>query len=190
MTFLTADGFGVLPPVARLSVEGGMFHFACGFTSKMPGTELGVTEPKPTFSSFFGKPFMPLKPSFYLDLFAEMVREHGTELWLVNTGWVGPARPGRERVDILVSKAIINAIRDDQIDLHGDNFWYDPVFKLQVPKRVPGVSPSLLDPRSAWDDPAAYAATANKLAGIFRGAIAKLPSVPDAVIAAGPPPPV
>ncbi|MCB9745451.1 MAG: phosphoenolpyruvate carboxykinase (ATP) [Alphaproteobacteria bacterium] len=188
VTFLTADGFGVLPPVARLSIEGGMFHFACGFTSKMPGTELGVTEPMPTFSSFFGKPFMPLKPSYYLDLFAEMVREHGTELWLVNTGWVGPARPGRERVDILVSKAIINAIRDDQIDLHGDNFWYDPVFKLQVPKRVPGVSPSLLDPRRAWSDPAAYAATANKLAGIFRGAIAKLPSVPEAVIAAGPAP--
>ena len=89
ITFLTADGFGVLPPVSRLSAAGGMFHFACGFTSKMPGTEKGINEPVPTFSSFFGKPFMPLKPIYYMDLLNELIETHGTELWLVNTGWLG-----------------------------------------------------------------------------------------------------
>ncbi len=187
ITFLTADGFGVLPPLARLTVEGGKFHFVCGFTSKMPGTELGVTEPKPTFSGFFGKPFMPLKPVYYTDLLAKLIETHGTRVWLVNTGWLGPNRPGRGRVDILVSKAIINAVRDDQIDLSDDNFWFDPVFRHYVPKVVPGVDPELLDPRNFWDDKAAYAAAADKLASIFQSEIAKH-DVPEAVAEAGPAP--
>ncbi|MCA9538669.1 MAG: phosphoenolpyruvate carboxykinase (ATP) [Myxococcales bacterium] len=187
ITFLTADGFGVLPPLARLTVDGGKFHFACGFTSKMPGTEKGVTEPQPTFSAFFGKPFMPLKPQHYTDLLARLMEVHGTQVWLVNTGWIGPSGEGRERVDILVSKAIINAVRDGQIDLSDDNFWYDPVFKHYVPKSVPGVDSALLDPRGAWQDKAAYAAAANKLAGIFQKAIAEM-GLPAEVAAAGPAP--
>ncbi|MEZ4432388.1 MAG: phosphoenolpyruvate carboxykinase (ATP) [bacterium] len=187
ITFLTADGFGVLPPLARLTIDGGKFHFVCGFTSKMPGTELGVTEPVPTFSGFFGKPFMPLKASYYTDLLAKLVDRHGTRIWLVNTGWLGPSQPGRERVDILVSKAIINAVRDDRIDLSDDNFWFDPVFKHHVPKAVPGVDAALLDPRNFWSDKAAYAAAADKLAGIFQNQIARL-DVPKAVAAAGPAP--
>jgi phosphoenolpyruvate carboxykinase (ATP) len=186
ITFLTADGFGVLPPVARLTPEGGMFHFACGFTSKMPGTEKGINEPVPTFSSFFGKPFMPLKPVYYMDLLGSLIETHGTELWLVNTGWLGPNAADRKRVDILVSKAIINAVRDDKIEKSDDNFWYDPVFKMHVPKHVPGVNPEILDPRNAWSDRAAYTASANKLADIFYGAIRKLPGIPEAVLAAGP----
>jgi phosphoenolpyruvate carboxykinase (ATP) len=188
ITFLTADGFGVLPPLARLTVEGGMFHFACGFTSKMPGTEKGITEPKPTFSSFFGKPFMPLKPMYYMDLLAKLIETHGTQVWLVNTGWLGPNVPGRERVDILVSKAIINAVRDATVDLSESNFWYDPVFKLHVPKVVPGVASELLDPRNAWADQGAYAEAANHLATIFQKAIRDLPSIPQGVIDAGPTP--
>jgi phosphoenolpyruvate carboxykinase (ATP) len=188
ITFLTADGFGVLPPVSLLSVEGGRFHFAAGFTSKMPGTEKGVVEPKPTFSSFFGKPFMPLKPAWYMDLLAELVEKHGTRIWLVNTGWLGPNVPGRSRVDILVSKAIINAVRDDLIDLDDGNFWYDPVFKLRVPKLVPGVDPELLDPRNFWADPEAYAKAANQLAEIFQQNMSKLPYMPPEVLAAGPAP--
>ena len=188
ITFLTADGFGVLPPLARLSVEGGMFHFACGFTSKMPGTEKGITEPKPTFSSFFGKPFMPLKPMYYMDLLAKLIETHGTQVWLVNTGWLGPNVPGRKRVDILVSKAIINAVRDATVDLSESNFWYDPVFKLHVPKRVPGVASELLDPRNAWADRGAYAEAANHLATIFQKAIGDLPAIPQGVIDAGPTP--
>jgi len=188
ITFLTADGFGVLPPVSLLTVEGGMFHFAAGFTSKMPGTEKGVVEPKPTFSAFFGKPFMPLKPAWYMDLLAKLVSLHGTRIWLVNTGWLGPNVPGRGRVDILASKAIINAVRDDRISLDDANFWYDPVFKLRVPKEVPGVDAHLLDPRNFWSDPEAYAAASNQLAEIFQQNMGKLPHMPPEVLAAGPSP--
>ncbi len=188
ITFLTADGFGVLPPLARLTVEGGMFHFACGFTSKMPGTEKGITEPKPTFSSFFGKPFMPLKPIYYMNLLAKLIENHGTQVWLVNTGWLGPNVAGRKRVDILVSKAIINAVRDGQVDLSEDNYWYDPVLKLQVPKAVPGVAAELLDPRKSWTDKAAYGEAADHLATIFQKAIRDLPAIPQNIIAAGPAP--
>ena len=129
-----------------------MFHFACGFTSKMPGTELGISEPKPTFSAFFGKPFMPLKPKVYMDLLRELVDTHGTHIWLVNTGWLGPQTAHRARVDITVSKAIINAVRDQSIDLSPENFWYEPTFKMHIPKCVPGVDPALLDPRNAWSE--------------------------------------
>jgi phosphoenolpyruvate carboxykinase (ATP) len=188
ITFLTADGFGVLPPVAQLSTEGGMFHFACGFTSKMPGTEKGIDEPIPTFSSFFGKPFMPLKPMYYMELLAKLIQRHGTRVWLVNTGWLGPNHPDRGRVDIMASKAIINAVRDNQINMNDSNFWYDEVFKLHVPKSVPGVSPELLDPRNAWADQAAYRATANKLAIIFQQAIVTLQDIPSHVVSAGPAP--
>ncbi len=188
ITFLTADGYGVLPPVARLSVEGGMFHFACGFTSKMPGTEKGVIEPVPTFSAFFGKPFMPLKPVFYMDLLAKLIEKHGTQVWLVNTGWLGPNHPGRRRVDILVSKAIINAVRDNRVDLSEGNFWFDPVFKLHVPKVVPGVPDEMLNPRNAWPDEASFRQASNRLAEIFQEAIRKLPQVPAHVLAAGPAP--
>lgn len=188
ITFLTADAYGVLPPVALLTVEGAMYHFAAGFTSRMPGTEQGVSEPKPVFSSFFGKPFMPLKAHFYTELLGRLVQHFGTRVWLVNTGWMGPQVPGRERVDILVSKAIINAVRDGEVDLDPSNFWFDPVFKLHVPKRVPGVDPKLLDARNFWSDPAAYAAKANELAGIFRDALAKMPNLPPDVVAAGPAP--
>lgn len=187
ITFLTADGFGVLPPVARLTVNGGKYHFAMGFTSKMPGTEKGITAPKPTFSAFFGKPFMPLKPVYYMDLLAELIATHGTDVWLVNTGWLGPNHPGRGRVDILVSKAIINAVRDGRVNMDENNFWYDERFKLHVPKTVPGVAPTVLDPRNAWADQAAYKASANELAGIFESAAAKM-ELPDDVRAAGPAP--
>ncbi len=186
ITFLTADGFGVLPPVAKLSTEGGMFHFACGFTSKMPGTEKGITEPKPVFSSFFGKPFMPLKPIYYMDLLGTLIETHGTELWLVNTGWLGPNVPGRKRVDILVSKAIINAVRDGKISSNEDNYWYDPTFKMHVPRHVPGVDPVMLDPRNAWDDTSAYQSAANQLADIFQRAASQLEGMPDSVLRAGP----
>jgi phosphoenolpyruvate carboxykinase (ATP) len=188
ITFLAADGFGVLPPVSRLSVDAARYHFAAGFTSRMPGTEKGVVEPKPVFSAFYGKPFMPLKPSWYMDLLAELIAVHGTQVWLVNTGWLGPNRPGRGRVDILVSKAIVNAVRDGGIDLSPDNFWFDPVFKLDVPRAVPGVDPELLDPRNFWADPAAYRASSNQLAEIFQDAVGRMPHMPADVLAAGPSP--
>lgn len=188
ITFLTADGFGVLPPLARLTEHSAMFHFAMGFTSKMPGTEKGVTEPVPTFSGFFGLPFMPLKPRYYTDLLGRLMDRHGTDVWLVNTGWLGPAAPGRERVDILVSKAIINAVRDGRVDLSDSNFTWDPRFKLHVPRSVPGVDDHLLDPANAWDDAAAYAATADKLARIFADHAETVRDLPEPVRAACPEP--
>lgn len=188
ITFLTADGFGVLPPIARLTVESGMFHFACGFTSKMPGTEKGIDEPKPTFSAFFGKPFMPLKASIYMNLLKDLVDVHGTNIWLVNTGWLGPNREGRERVDITVSKAIINAVRDSKVDMSEDNFWYEPTFKLHIPKSVPGVMSALLDPRNAWASQEAFQKQANHLAGIFQNALGKLEGINAEVAAAAPTP--
>ena len=163
-----------------------MFHFAMGFTSKMPGTEKGVDEPIPTFSAFFGKPFMPLKPRWYTELLHEVMQKCGTEVWLVNTGWLGPAHPDRERVDILVSKAIINAVRDGRVDLSPDNFTWDPRFKLHVPRSVPGVDDRLLDPRNAWGDLSAYEAAADKLARIFRDHADTVPDLPDSVRAACP----
>jgi phosphoenolpyruvate carboxykinase (ATP) len=188
ITFLTADGFGVLPPVARLSAEGAMAQFALGFTSKMPGTEKGVTEPVPTFSDFFGKPFMPLKPKYYTDLLHRVITTCGTSVWLVNTGWLGPNHPGRSRVDILISKAIINALRDGHVDLSPDNFVWDERFKMYVPRSVPGVDDRMLDPRNAWEDQAAYNATADRLAAVFQNRIRSLDDLPEAVRAAVPAP--
>ena len=188
ITFLTADGFGVLPPLAKLTVEGGMFHFACGFTSKMPGTELGISEPKPTFSAFFGKPFMPLKPKVYMDLLRELVDTHGTHIWLVNTGWLGPQTAHRARVDITVSKAIINAVRDQSIDLSPENFWYEPTFKMHIPKCVPGVDPALLDPRNAWSDEGSFQEQANRLSVIFQGALESLTEIDSEVRESAPAP--
>ncbi len=188
ITFLTADAFGVLPPVSLLTVEGGMFHFAAGFTARMPGTEMGVTEPKPVFSSFFGKPFMPLQAHHYTSLLGRLVQTYGTKVWLVNTGWLGPVHPGRERVDIIASKDIITAVRDGLIDLSDDNFWYDPVFKVRVPKSVPKVDAKLLDPRNFWTDAAAYREASNQLAQVFQEALAKMPHLPPEVVAAGPSP--
>jgi phosphoenolpyruvate carboxykinase (ATP) len=188
ITFLTADGYGVLPPVARLTVEAGMYHFAAGFTSKMPGTEKGVTEPRPTFSSFFGKPFMPLKPAIYMDLLRELIEVHGTDVWLVNTGWLGPHTPDRRRVDIMVSKAIIHAIRDGGVSLDPDNYWFDPVFKLHVPKRVEGVPSHILDPKNAWDSAASYHHAAQRLAEVFQEGVSHIRDMPAEILQAGPAP--
>ena len=188
ITFLAADGFGVLPPVSLLSVDAARYHFAAGFTSRMPGTEKGVVEPKPVFSAFYGKPFMPLKPAFYMDLLARLIVTHGTRVWLVNTGWLGPNVPGRGRVDILASKAIINAIRDGKIDLGDDNFTWDPVFQVQVPKAVPGVDAQLLNPANFWADRAAYDAARDQLARVFADAVGRMPHMPAEVLAAGPRP--
>ena len=129
---------------------------------------------------------MPLKPIYYMDLLGKLIETHGTQLWLVNTGWLGPNIPGRKRVDIMVSKAIINAVRDGQISADEDNYWYDPTFKMHVPKAVPGVDPSMLDPRNAWTDPAAYQASANQLAEIFQSAATNMEGMPESVLRAGP----
>jgi phosphoenolpyruvate carboxykinase (ATP) len=164
--FLTADANGVLPPVARLSRDQAMFWFLMGYTSKLAGTETGIVTPKSTFSRFFGQPFMPRNPDVYARMLGEKLDRHGTRVYLVNTGWTGgPYGVGR-RIDITLTREIIEAVLNGQLD--GVECDEDPVFHLCVPKTCPGVpDPAMLNPRSTWTDKAGFDARASKLAAEF-----------------------
>ncbi|WP_291426394.1 phosphoenolpyruvate carboxykinase (ATP) [Deinococcus sp.] len=164
--FLTADAFGVLPPLSRLSPEQTMYQFISGFTAKIPGTEEGVKEPSPTFSTCFGAPFMPRHPGEYAKLLAKKVQESGAQVWLVNTGWTGGKFGEGHRMSIKHTRALINAALSGQLD--GANFEKDPFFNLEIPTEVPGVPAEVLNPRDAWTDKGAYDETARKLARMFR----------------------
>jgi len=162
---LTADAFGVLPPISRLSPAQAMYHFMSGYTAKVAGTEAGVTEPSATFSACFGAPFMVRPPSFYAELLAERITEHGSDCWLVNTGWTeGPFGTGH-RMPIEHTRSLLNAALDGS--LAGGDFEEDPIFGVQVPQSCPGVPTEVLRPRDTWSDPAAYDAKARELAGLF-----------------------
>ena len=166
IVMLTADAFGVLPPVARLTVEQAMETFLLGYTSKLAGTERGVTTPEATFSSCFSAPFLPLPPRRYAELLEAKIRAHGPSLWLVNTGWTGgPYGVGR-RMDIAATRAIIRAIVSGELD--GVETEVEPHFGLALPVAVPGVPDAVLRPWENWADQGAYAAEAGKLAGMFR----------------------
>ncbi|MFA5537985.1 MAG: phosphoenolpyruvate carboxykinase [Gemmobacter sp.] len=162
---LTCDAFGVLPPIARLTPAQAMYHFLSGFTSKVAGTEQGVTEPQPTFSTCFGAPFMPRRPEVYGKLLQEKIARHGAACWLVNTGWTGGAHGTGERMPIRATRALLTAALDGS--LAGVEFRRDPNFGFEVPVAVPGVDAGLLDPRSTWADPAGYDAQAAKLVAMF-----------------------
>ncbi|WP_405403940.1 phosphoenolpyruvate carboxykinase [Paracoccus sp. Ld10] len=162
---LTCDAYGVLPPIARLTPAQAMYHFLSGFTSKTPGTEVGVTEPIPTFSTCFGAPFMPRRPEVYGKLLQEKIAQHGASCWLVNTGWTGGAFGTGKRMPIAATRALLTAALDGS--LNAVQFRRDPNFGFDVPVSVPGVSPVLLDPRQTWADPAAYDAQARKLVQMF-----------------------
>ncbi len=162
---LTADAFGVLPPIAKLTPHQAMYHFLSGYTAKVAGTEKGVTEPSATFSTCFGAPFMPRHPAEYGNLLRDLINEHGVDCWLVNTGWTGGPYGVGKRMPIKETRALLRAALDGS--LNTAQFREDPVFGFQVPVSVPGVDDSLLDPRSTWDDKQAYDAQANKLAGMF-----------------------
>jgi phosphoenolpyruvate carboxykinase (ATP) len=165
VVMLTCDAFGVLPPIARLTPAQAMYHFLSGFTSKVAGTEKGVTEPEPTFSTCFGAPFMPRRPEVYGDLLRERIGKHGATCWLVNTGWTGGAYGVGRRMPIKATRALLSAALDGS--LNGVAFRRDPNFGFEVPVAVPGVDPAVLDPREAWADKAAYDAQARKLVGMF-----------------------
>ena len=183
--FLTADAFGVLPPLAKLSPEGAMYYFLSGYTAKLAGTERGVTEPQATFSACFGEPFMPLKPSVYAELLAEKVRESGADVWLVNTGWTGGPHGVGHRVPISYTRAMISAALEHRLD--GAEFRDDPVFGIAVPKACPGVPAEMLNPRATWPDGAAYDAQAERVAGLFAENFRRFEGeVSDAVKRAGP----
>ncbi|MAQ82008.1 phosphoenolpyruvate carboxykinase [Psychromarinibacter halotolerans] len=162
---LTCDAFGVLPPIARLSPAQAEYHFLSGFTSKVAGTEKGVTEPEPTFSTCFGAPFMPRRPEVYGALLREKIAKHGATCWLVNTGWTGGAYGTGSRMPIKATRALLTAALDGS--LADSTFRKDPNFGFDVPVSVPGVAAILLDPRRTWDDGAAYDAQAQKLVGMF-----------------------
>ncbi|ERL96434.1 ATP-dependent phosphoenolpyruvate carboxykinase [Rhodobacteraceae bacterium HIMB11] len=162
---LTCDAFGVLPPIARLTPAQAMYHFLSGFTSKVAGTERGVTEPEPTFSTCFGAPFMPRRPEAYGNLLREKIAKHGATCWLVNTGWTGGAYGTGSRMPIKATRALLTAALDGS--LAEAKFRKDENFGFDVPVEVPGVDTALLDPRSTWDDPAAYDAQAAKLVQMF-----------------------
>ena len=166
IVFLTADATGVLPPVARLTREQAIAMFLLGFTSKVGGTERGLTEPEQTFSPCFGAPFLPLPPERYAELLAGKIDEHQPTLWLVNTGWTGGSFTTGERISIAHTRAMVRAITDGQ--LSGVETSPEPVFGLEVPVSIPDVPDEVLRPRDAWDDPAAYDAEAAKLREAFR----------------------
>ncbi|MGH6787597.1 MAG: phosphoenolpyruvate carboxykinase [Novosphingobium sp.] len=165
--FLTADAYGVLPPIARLTPDQAMYHFLSGYTARVAGTEIGVTEPEATFSTCFGAPFMPRHPSVYGNLLKERIAKGGVTCWLVNTGWSGgkATMPGIKRMPIKATRALLNAALDGS--LGGAEFVKDPNFGFEVPKAVPGVDSKLLDPRGAWSDAAEYDRTAQDLVGKF-----------------------
>ena len=162
---LTCDAYGVLPPIARLSPAQAMYHFLSGFTAKTPGTEVGVLEPIPTFSTCFGAPFMPRRPEVYGNLLRQKIAKHGATCWLVNTGWTGGAYGLGKRMPIKATRALLTAALDGS--LSDSTFRKDPNFGFEVPVTVPGVDARLLDPRSTWADHAAYDAQAKKLVHMF-----------------------
>ncbi|MFL6853121.1 MAG: phosphoenolpyruvate carboxykinase [Sphingomicrobium sp.] len=165
IVMLTADAFGVLPPIARLTPDQAMYHFLSGYTAKVAGTEIGVTEPEATFSTCFGAPFMPRHPSVYGNLLKKRIAECGVDCWLVNTGWTGGKYGTGKRMPIKETRALLNAALDGS--LKNVEFRKDPNFGFDVPVAVPGVDNSILDPRSTWTDKNEYDRTAAKLVDLF-----------------------
>jgi phosphoenolpyruvate carboxykinase (ATP) len=163
--FLSADAFGVLPPVSRLDEEQIRFYFLSGYTAKVAGTERGVTEPEPIFSTCFAAPFLVLPPERYADMLVERVKRHHSDVWMLNTGWVGGPYGVGERMSIAHTRAIVRAIL--QGDLRGASTHVDPVFGLQIPNRVPGVPREVLDTRDSWPSPEDYDRQAAKLRDMF-----------------------
>jgi phosphoenolpyruvate carboxykinase (ATP) len=182
---LTADAFGVMPPIARLTPSQAIYHFLSGFTAKVAGTERGVTEPQPTFSTCFGAPFIPRHPKIYADLLRGLIQEHEVACWLVNTGWTGgPYGVGR-RISIQWTRTLLDAALNGR--LTEGPFRTDPYFGFQVPTSVPGVPPHILHPHKTWADKAAFDSQARKLVGMFIDNFRKFEeSVDSGIRSAGP----
>jgi phosphoenolpyruvate carboxykinase (ATP) len=185
IVFLTADAFGVMPPISRLTAEQAMYHFLSGYTAKVAGTERGVTEPSATFSACFGAPFLPMHPGVYARMLGERIAKHGAKVWLVNTGWTGGPYGTGSRMKLAHTRAMVRAALAGVLD--GATFTRDPVFGFDVPAAVPDVPAGVLAPRATWKDPAAYDAQARDLVRMFRENFEQFrPQVSEAVAAAGP----
>lgn len=164
--FLTCDANGVLPPVTKLSAEQAMYHFISGYTAKVAGTEMGITDPKPSFSACFGAAFLPLHPAVYAELLAEKIREHNTDIWLVNTGWVAGKYGVGKRISLPHTRAILDAIHDGSLAKEKTTKF--PVFNLDLPLKVNNVPTEILNPREAWANKQEYDESLNKLASLFK----------------------
>lgn len=184
VVFLTADAFGVLPPIAKLSKEQAMYYFISGYTSKLAGTERGITEPQATFSSCFGAPFLPLSPMVYAQLLGEKIQKHDVNVFLVNTGWTGGPYGVGSRMNLKYTRAMIKAALNG--DLNNVEYEQDEIFRLMIPKTCPNVPSEVLNPKNTWQDKEAFDATARKLAEDFKKNIAKFPGISAEVIGAGP----
>ncbi|HTQ11226.1 MAG TPA: phosphoenolpyruvate carboxykinase (ATP) [Fimbriimonadaceae bacterium] len=171
IVFLTADAFGILPPISRLTREQAMYHFLSGYTAKVAGTEAGVTEPQPTFSTCFGAPFLPLRPKVYADLLGEKIDRHGVKVWLINTGWTGGPYGSGSRMKLSYTRAMLTAAL--QGDLDGVEYETMPLFDLAMPVSCPDVPSQVLNPRNTWPDKAAYDAKARVLFEMFEKNIQK-----------------
>jgi phosphoenolpyruvate carboxykinase (ATP) len=184
VVFLTADAFGVLPPIARLSPEQAMYYFLSGYTAKVAGTERGVTEPQATFSACFGAVFLVWHPTKYAEMLGRLLKEHGSHVWLVNTGWSGGAYGTGKRMKLSYTRAMVNAALHGELDNVPTK--KDPVFGLEVPTAIEKVPAEILDPRGTWKDGTAYDVQAKKLAGMFRKNFEKFGDVGAAIREAGP----
>lgn len=182
--FLTADAFGVLPPIAKLNSDQAMYYFLSGYTSKLAGTERGIVEPEATFSSCFGAPFLPLSPMVYAEMLGERIKQHNTRVYLVNTGWTGGPYGIGQRINLDYTRSMVTAVLNGQLDQ--TDYIADPVFNLCVPTHCPGVPDHLLNPRNTWQDREAYDRKANELAKRFLNNFSKFSGIPEQVLEAGP----
>jgi len=184
VVFLTADAFGVIPPISKLTKEGAMYHFMSGYTSKLAGTERGITEPKATFSSCFGEPFMLMKPSVYAKLLGEKITKHNTEVYLVNTGWTGGEYGVGKRMNLTYTRAMVKAALEGK--LRDVEYEKDEVFNVFVPKSVPNVPEEILNPRNTWSDKDKYDLKAMELAKQFHKNFEKFGEVSEDIRNAAP----
>ncbi|AIC95359.1 MULTISPECIES: phosphoenolpyruvate carboxykinase (ATP) [Shouchella] len=182
--FLTADAFGVLPPISKLTKEQAMYHFLSGYTSKLAGTERGITQPEATFSTCFGAPFLPRKPETYASMLGEKIEANDVDVFLVNTGWTGGSYGTGSRMKLRYTRAMVEAAL--QGELNQVETETDPIFGLRLPSRCPGVPDELLNPRNAWVDKAAYDKTANALASKFADNFVRFSSAKASIQQAGP----
>jgi phosphoenolpyruvate carboxykinase (ATP) len=187
IVFLTADAFGVMPPVSKLNKEQAQYHFISGYTSKLAGTERGITEPQAAFSTCFGAPFMPLQSYKYAEMLTRKLEEHDTNVYIINTGWSGGPYGVGERISIPYTRAMVDAVLSGEIEKA--EFWVHPVFNVMVPKSCPGVPSEVLDPKSTWHDKAKYDEQAARLAEMFVENFKKFQNV-DHLVKQGPQVPV
>ncbi len=184
VVFLTADAFGVIPPISKLTKEGAMYHFMSGYTSKLAGTERGITEPKATFSACFGEPFMLMKPSVYAKLLGEKIVNYNTEVYLVNTGWTGGEYGTGKRMNLNYTRAMVKAALEG--NLKDVEYEVDEIFNLYVPKSVPNVPQEILNPKNTWTDKEKYDFKARELAKQFHKNFQKFGEVSEDIKKAAP----